>query len=218
MSGGTPQCDSKHSADLTTFWCSPAPHLRRRRTDPPRKRRRCSRRWSPREKNPRGHGTRFVQQRRRRVLTVTFARFAPTSAKSQSRDDQRVGYAFARPGDRKPLPEVSYVTRVGDIYAASVFTSSNQLFVEGRHFPNRPVRCATCRRRIRVMCVLQSRMALTIRARYFFARGPAHRMFVSRPRLLLEDGAIFGCAGKQAPGRDPRGPVRFRWGRRHSRS
>jgi len=27
-----------------------------------------------------------------------------------------VGYEFARPGDPKPVPKVSYVTRVGDIY------------------------------------------------------------------------------------------------------
>jgi hypothetical protein len=39
-------------------------------------------------------------------------------AAGQKAEDQftEVSYEFARPGDPKPVPKVSYVTRVGNIY------------------------------------------------------------------------------------------------------
>jgi hypothetical protein len=34
-----------------------------------------------------------------------------------------VSYVFARPGDPKPVPKVSFITRVGDLYCGVGYTS-----------------------------------------------------------------------------------------------
>jgi hypothetical protein len=95
-----------------------------------------------------------------------------------------VSYNFPpKPGTTEPVPKESYVTQVGNQGRCRLLQAVTQRILAGQALRSLArYASATNQTRIIVFSVAQSRRALTIRARYFFARGPGPPMSVSWPR------------------------------------